>query len=90
MRVVGVSRVLNEAAGRGAACVRGAAASGTGAGDVQGGGAAGGGGAGGVGAGNHFAVIDGVEDPGLTQDRLNLAHVPDRHQSQLARNMILR
>lgn len=40
-------------------------------------------------AGNHFAFIDGREEPGLVQDRLWLAHVPDRSPLQRARKAIL-
>jgi len=40
-------------------------------------------------AGNHFAVVDGSQDSGLTQDRIMLAHVPDRSPLQAARKAIL-
>lgn len=40
-------------------------------------------------AGNHLAFIDGVEEPGLPQDRLWIAHVPDRSPLQVARKTIL-
>ena len=43
----------------------------------------------GVYAGNHLAFIDGVEELGLPQERLWLAHVPDRDTLQLARKAIL-
>lgn len=39
-------------------------------------------------AGNHFAFIDGREDNGLPQDRMLLAHVPDRSPLQVARRII--
>ncbi len=40
-------------------------------------------------AGNHFAFVDGRQDLGLSQDRLLLAHVPDRSPLQIARKVIL-
>lgn len=40
-------------------------------------------------AGNHFAFVDGRADLGLSQDRLHLAHVPDRSPLQLACKVIL-
>ena len=40
-------------------------------------------------AGNHFAFVDGAEDHGLSQDRLTLAHVPNRSALQMARRTIL-
>lgn len=39
--------------------------------------------------GNHFAFVDGQEDAGLSQDRLLLAHAPDRSPLQAARKVIL-
>lgn len=42
-----------------------------------------------IAAGNHFAFVDGREDAGLSQDRLLLAHVPDRSPLQLACKVIL-
>jgi len=40
-------------------------------------------------AGNHGAFVDGQPDPGLSQDRLLLAHLPDRSPLQSARKAIL-
>lgn len=40
-------------------------------------------------AGNHLAFIDGIEEAGLPQDRLRIAHVPDRSPMQVARKTIL-
>ncbi|HYZ64094.1 MAG TPA: glycosyltransferase family 2 protein [Acetobacteraceae bacterium] len=40
-------------------------------------------------AGNHGAFVDGVADLGLSQDRLVLAHLPDRLPLQSARKAIL-
>lgn len=40
-------------------------------------------------AGNHFAFVDGREELGFLQDRMLLAHVPDRSALQLARKTIL-
>lgn len=40
-------------------------------------------------AGNHLAFIDGVEDVGLQQERLFIAHTPDRHPLQIARKTLL-
>ncbi|MBV9735432.1 MAG: glycosyltransferase family 2 protein [Acidisphaera sp.] len=40
-------------------------------------------------AGNHGAYVDGAYDAGLSQDRLFLAHVPDRDPLQIARRAIL-
>lgn len=40
-------------------------------------------------AGNHGAYVDGRKEPGLSQDRLLLAHLPDRDPLQSARKTIL-
>jgi hypothetical protein len=40
-------------------------------------------------AGNHGAWIDGQQEPGLSQDRLWLAHLPERSPLQAARKAIL-
>ena len=40
-------------------------------------------------AGNHFAFVDGQEDPGLAQDLISLAHVPARSPLQYACKVVL-
>ncbi|MFL5332666.1 MAG: glycosyltransferase family 2 protein [Geminicoccaceae bacterium] len=40
-------------------------------------------------AGNHFAFVDGRQELGLSQDRLALAHLPERSKLQAARKAIL-